>query len=81
MDDNRISSLPPGTTMDEAEVLRAELAVLRQAHRELDEAIRAMEAAPGLPDMLTIRRKKKEKLILKDRIRLIEDRLLPDIIA
>ena len=31
--------------------------------------------------MLTIRRKKKEKLVLKDRIRLIEDRLLPDIIA
>ena len=67
-------------TMDEAEVLAFELDVLRREHRELDEAIRALEAE-GSRDMLTIRRKKKEKLILKDRIRLIEDRLLPDIIA
>ena len=68
-------------TMDEAEVLRVELDVLKREHRELDEAIRALEEAGGVPDMLTIRRKKKEKLVLKDRIRLLEDRLLPDIIA
>ena len=67
-------------TMDEADVLGVELDVLKREHRELDEAIRALEAE-GSRDMLTIRRKKKEKLILKDRIRLIEDRLLPDIIA
>ena len=67
-------------TMDEDEVLRVELDVLRREHRELDEAIRALEAE-GSRDMLTIRRKKKEKLALKDRIRLLEDRLLPDIIA
>ncbi len=69
------------STMDETEVLRVELEVLKREHRELDEAIRALEEAPGVPDMLTIRRKKKEKLVLKDRIRIIEDRLLPDIIA
>jgi hypothetical protein len=69
------------STMDETEVLRVELEVLKREHRELDEAIRALEEAGGVPDMLTIRRKKKEKLVLKDRIRLIEDRLLPDIIA
>jgi hypothetical protein len=68
-------------TMDESEVLQVELEVLRREHRELDEAIRTLEEAPGVPDMLTIRRKKKEKLVLKDRIRLLEDRLLPDIIA
>ena len=68
-------------TLDEAEVLQVELEVLRREHRELDDAIRALETAPGVPDMLTIRRRKKEKLILKDRIRLLEDRLLPDIIA
>ena len=67
-------------TMDETEVLRVELEVLKREHRELDEAIQALETE-GLRDMLTIRRKKKEKLVLKDRIRLIEDRLLPDIIA
>ncbi len=68
-------------TMDETEVLRVELEVLKREHRELDASIRALEDAPGLPDLLTIRRKKKEKLVLKDRIRLLEDRLLPDIIA
>jgi hypothetical protein len=68
------------TAMDESEVLRVELDVLRREHRELDEAILALESE-GARDVLTIRRKKKEKLILKDRIRLIEDRLLPDIIA
>jgi hypothetical protein len=67
-------------TMDETEVLRVELEVLKREHRELDETIRTLEADGGR-DMLTIRRKKKEKLVLKDRIRLIEDRLLPDIIA
>jgi hypothetical protein len=69
------------STMDETEVLRVELEVLKREHRELDESIRALEEAASVPDMLTIRRKKKEKLVLKDRIRLIEDRLLPDIIA
>jgi hypothetical protein len=67
-------------TMDETEVLRVELEVLKREHRELDDAIQALEIE-GARDMLTIRRKKKEKLVLKDRIRLIEDRLLPDIIA
>ena len=68
------------TAMDEIEVLRVELEVLKREHRELDDAIRLLEEE-GSRDMLTIRRKKKEKLVLKDRIRLIEDRLLPDIIA
>ena len=67
-------------TMDETEVLRVELEVLKREHRELDDAIQALEIE-GAHDMLTIRRRKKEKLILKDRIRLLEDRLLPDIIA
>ena len=67
-------------TMDETEVLRVELEVLKREHRELDDAIQALEVE-GAHDMLTIRRRKKEKLVLKDRIRLIEDRLLPDIIA
>ena len=67
-------------TMAEDEVLQVELEVLRREHRELDAAILAMEAE-GSRDMLAIRRKKKEKLALKDRIRILEDRLLPDIIA
>ena len=68
------------TTMDETDVLRVRLEVLRRQHRDLDEAIAALEGR-GPSDMLTVRRLKKQKLALKDRIAQIEDRLLPDIIA
>ncbi|WP_333713390.1 YdcH family protein [Yoonia sp.] len=66
--------------MDEAEILRVRLEVLRREHRDLDEAIHALEVR-GSADMLTIRRLKKQKLALKDRIAQIEDQILPDIIA
>ncbi len=66
--------------MDEDEVLRVELEVLRREHRDLDEAIEALEARGGA-DMLQLRRLKKQKLMLKDKIARIEDRIFPDIIA
>jgi hypothetical protein len=66
--------------MDHHEVLRVRLAVLKSDHRDLDEAIRALEAT-GRGDQLTLRRLKKQKLLLKDRIRVLEDQLTPDIIA
>ncbi len=66
--------------MEHLEVLRVELNVLRQEHRDLDDAIQALEQRPA-PDMLTVRRLKKQKLSLKDRIAALEDKLLPDIIA
>ncbi|NPD17090.1 DUF465 domain-containing protein [Xinfangfangia sp. D13-10-4-6] len=62
------------------EMLRVKLEVLRREHRDLDEAIEALEQN-GRPDMLTIRRLKKQKLALKDQITTVEDRLIPDIIA
>ena len=54
--------------------------MLRQEHRDLDEAITALEQAGG-GDQLQISRLKKRKLKLKDLIAAIEDRLFPDIIA
>ena len=66
--------------MDEIEVLRIKLEVLKREHRDLDEAIDALHER-GSSDMLTIKRLKKQKLALKDRITLLEDRILPDIIA
>jgi len=66
--------------MDHVEVLRVRLQVLEREHRDLDEAIRALEER-GTGDVFTIRRLKKQKLALKDRIRQIEDELNPDIIA
>lgn len=62
------------------DVLRVELEVFRQEHRDLDEAIHAL-AEKGTTDRLTIQRLKKKKLQLKDIIARIEDRLTPDIIA
>ncbi len=72
--------MTPPVEMEAEEVLRARLEALRVEHRDLDEAIEALEAKTT-GDPLTIRRLKKQKLALKDRIRHIEDELLPDIIA
>lgn len=57
--------------------IRAQLAELRQEHRELDSAISALLAT----DTLQLQRLKKRKLALKDRIAALEDNLLPDISA
>ncbi|MCF1504157.1 DUF465 domain-containing protein [Afifella sp. H1R] len=61
--------------------IRAELALLRQEHRDLDHAIEALHTASPQPDYLQLQRLKRKKLSLKDRILALEDRLLPDIIA
>ncbi|MEM9320432.1 MAG: DUF465 domain-containing protein [Pseudomonadota bacterium] len=66
--------------MSHEEVLRVKLEVLRQEHRDLDDAIAALEVQ-GFADQLTIRRLKKQKLSIKDQIAKIEDELTPDIIA
>ncbi len=60
--------------------LREELAKVRAEHRQLDDEIIALEDS-GMADQLLIKRLKKRKLSLKDRITAIEDQLLPDIIA
>ena len=62
------------------EVLRVKLEVLRREHRDLDQAIHELETAQRA-DQLTLRRLKKQKLQLRDRIRLVEDQITPDIIA
>ncbi len=67
-------------TKDEEEELRREVLALRQEHRDLDLAIAAMVDS-GKMDTIRIQRLKKRKLVLKDRIADLEDRLLPDIIA
>ena len=69
--------------MNEAE-LEKRLELLRSEHRDLAAAIAALTEAgreKGFVDQLQIARLKKRKLRLKDQIALIEDTLLPDIIA
>jgi hypothetical protein len=67
-------------TKEEESELRAQLARLRQEHRDLDAAIEALQASPGF-DILQVQRLKKRKLQLRDRIIAVEDQLTPDIIA
>ncbi|MCE9648771.1 MAG: DUF465 domain-containing protein [Parvibaculum sp.] len=67
-------------TEQEEQELRQALAQLKEEHRDLDDAIMALESNM-LPDTLQIKRLKKRKLYLRDRIREIDDQLFPDIIA
>ena len=62
------------------EEMRKRLEILKIEHRDLDAAIDALNAA-GAGDQLQIARLKKRKLRLKDQISLIQDYLIPDIIA
>ncbi|MBN9672431.1 YdcH family protein [Roseibium aggregatum] len=64
----------------DTDALRRELAQLRQEHRDLDVAVEAL-ASTANHDVLQLQRLKKKKLILKDRISVLEDQLHPDIIA
>jgi len=67
-------------TKEEERELRAHLARLLQEHRDLDAAIEALQVSPG-SDLLQVQRLKKRKLVLRDRIRFVENQLTPDIIA
>jgi len=63
----------------EKRALKARLVELREEHRALDSAITALAEQGG--DALQLARLKKRKLVLRDQIQWIEDRLTPDIIA
>lgn len=67
--------------MSEQEQVDIKLAVakLKQEHADYDAAIEAM-IKTGC-DQLQIQRMKKKKLALKDQLKKLEDRIIPDIIA
>ena len=65
---------------EDERALREQLARLQQEHRDLDAAIAALEFSPG-SDLIQVQRLKKRKLVLRDKIRRIEDQITPDIIA
>jgi hypothetical protein len=72
---------PSGSfSMNDLAELEAELARLKQEHRDLDTAIDALESMIA-GDQLQVQRLKKRKLALKDQIIRLEDQLTPDIIA
>lgn len=65
--------------MDEEQIARR-LDALRTEHRDLDAAIEALLAS-GSSDQLQIARLKKRKLRLRDEMAMLEDAMIPDIIA
>lgn len=60
--------------------LEARLNTLRVEHRDLDDAIAALGEG-GTADQLQMMRLKKRKLRLRDEIAMLEDQIIPDIIA
>lgn len=67
-------------TPEEIEALQNQLEALYLEHRDLDEVIQRLSEEPGM-DQLQLRRLKKRKLQLKDKITRLEDRLIPDMDA
>ena len=64
----------------EIELLKKRLDELREEHRHLDESIAELRTRPG-QDQLQLQRLKKSKLLLKDRIAMLERQLTPDVRA
>jgi hypothetical protein len=69
--------MEPNDATDSPEVLQARLLELRSEHRDLDLAISRMAQNPP-EDQLLLRRLKKRKLLIKDRIAALERMLDPD---
>lgn len=68
------------TDLSNSAELRSRLHELQVEHRDLDEVINRLEDVPP-HDELLVRRLKKRKLLLKDRITLLERMLQPDVPA
>ena len=66
--------------MDEQEALKLKLEILKEEHRELDKMIETM-MRETVVNQLAVQRLKKRKLLIRDQISQIHNRLLPDIIA
>lgn len=71
--DDELTDAQRATILDEVEQLKLE-------HRDLEAAINALLAV-GAVDQLQIQRLKKRKLLLRDRVNFLEDKINPDIIA
>ena len=65
--------------MDE-EDLKQKLIALKEEHRDLDDALTALDRV-GTFDQVQLQRLKKKKLLIRDEISKIEGKLVPDIIA
>ena len=67
-------------TEEERAGIEARISALEMEHHDLDDVIARLAEHPS-QDNLQLRRLKKRKLLLKDSIARLRDRLIPDIIA
>lgn len=67
-------------TDDEKSQILARLRALEVEHSDLNDIIDRLARDP-IQDQLQLRRLKKRKLLLKDQISLLKNKLIPDIIA
>ena len=67
-------------TEEERAQIEARILALEPEHRDLDDVIARLSADP-MQDQLQLRRLKKRKLLLKDLVARLRDRLIPDIVA
>lgn len=67
-------------TVQERAQIELRILALETEHHDLDDVIARLSADP-MQDQLQLRRLKKKKLLLKDLVARLRDRLIPDIIA
>lgn len=67
-------------TEEERSQIEARVLALETEHQDLDDVIARLVEFP-IQDQLQLRRLKKKKLLLKDLIARLRDRLIPDILA
>jgi hypothetical protein len=67
-------------TEEERLQIEARIHALEIEHQDLDDVIARLVEVP-IQDQLQLRRLKKRKLLLKDLVARLRDRLIPDIIA
>ena len=65
---------------ESASLIKNQIAALKEEHRDLDGVIAVLDSAQPSDD-LRIRRLKKRKLLLKDRIIELQKALVPDLLA
>ena len=66
--------------LEAQDALKVKLEALTLEHRDLDDVITMIATSPAV-DLIKLQRLKKRKLSIKDEIRYIQSKLLPDIIA
>ena len=75
-----ISTMREPLSEEERQRLEERLFELKQEHRDLDDVITRL-SSQGAMEELQLKRFKKRKLKLKDTIMLLENELIPDILA